>query len=152
MNATAKVQDEMMRSWLGAGHQIDIAMMPLRCPEGETPVANLSGGEKKKTGLVPAAFCRSRISCSRRADNHWMQRVCCAGTTSSAIQRTLLPSHTIVISWIMCRVDSGAGPREGIPWKGNYSSWLEQKSNACQQERKKQESKRQKTLQRELDG
>jgi len=149
----AKVQDE-----IDANHgweldtKLDIAMDALRCPEGDASVANLSGGEKRRLALCRLLLQEPDILLLDEPTNHldaesvlWLEQHLqqYKGTVIAVTHDRYFLDN--VAGWIL-ELDRG----EGIPWKGNYSSWLEQKSNRLQQE-EKTESKRQKTLQRELE-
>jgi ATP-binding cassette ChvD family protein len=132
--------------------RLEMAMDALRCPEGETPVKVLSGGEKRRVALCRLLLQKPDILLLDEPTNHldaetvaWLelhlQRY--EGTVIAVTHDRYFLDN--VAGWIL-ELDRG----EGIPWKGNYSSWLEQKQNRLATE-EKQESDRQKTLQRELD-
>ncbi len=132
--------------------RLEMAMDALRCPPGETPVNILSGGEKRRVALCRLLLQKHDILLLDEPTNHldaetvaWLehhlQRY--AGTVIAVTHDRYFLDN--VAGWIL-ELDRG----QGIPWKGNYSSWLEQKKNRLQQE-EKEESERQKTLQRELE-
>jgi sulfate-transporting ATPase len=132
--------------------KLDIAMDALRCPEADAKVANLSGGEKRRLALCRLLLQEPDILLLDEPTNHldaesvlWLEQHLqqYAGTVIAVTHDRYFLDN--VAGWIL-ELDRG----EGIPWKGNYSSWLEQKSNRLAQE-EKTESKRQKTLQRELE-
>lgn len=132
--------------------RLDMAMDALRCPEGDTPVKVLSGGEKRRVALCKLLLQKPDILLLDEPTNHldaetvaWLEihlRKYQGTIIAVTHDRYFLDN---VAGWIL-ELDRG----HGIPWKGNYSSWLEQKQNRLQQEEKK-ESERQRTLQRELD-
>ncbi|UCH80245.1 MAG: energy-dependent translational throttle protein EttA [Nitrospiraceae bacterium] len=132
--------------------KLEMAMDALRCPAGETPVKVISGGERRRVALCRLLLKKPDILLLDEPTNHldaeivaWLehhlQRY--AGTIIAVTHDRYFLDN--VAGWIL-ELDRG----EGIPWKGNYSSWLEQKRTRLQQE-EKSESERQKTLQRELD-
>jgi ATP-binding cassette ChvD family protein len=132
--------------------RLEMAMDALRCPEGDTPVKVLSGGEKRRVALCRLLLQKPDILLLDEPTNHldaetvaWLEQHLqrYAGTVIAVTHDRYFLDN--VAGWIL-ELDRG----EGIPWKGNYSSWLEQKQNRLANE-EKQESDRQKTLQRELE-
>jgi sulfate-transporting ATPase len=132
--------------------RLEMAMDALRCPPGDTPVRVLSGGEKRRVALCRLLLLKPDILLLDEPTNHldaesvaWLEQHLqkYAGTVIAVTHDRYFLDN--VAGWIL-ELDRG----EGIPWKGNYSSWLEQKQQRLQQEQK-QESERQKTLQRELE-
>ncbi|MFM7217023.1 MAG: energy-dependent translational throttle protein EttA [Bacteroidota bacterium] len=133
-------------------NQIEVAMDALRCPDPDSAVTNLSGGERRRLALCRLLLQQPDILLLDEPTNHldaesvlWLEQHLqkYAGTVIAVTHDRYFLDN--VAGWIL-ELDRG----EGIPWKGNYSSWLEQKSNRLAQE-EKQESKRRKTLERELE-
>ncbi len=132
--------------------RLEMAMDALRCPPGDTPVNVLSGGEKRRVALCRLLLQKPDILLLDEPTNHldaetvaWLehhlQRY--EGTIIAVTHDRYFLDN--VAGWIL-ELDRG----QGIPWKGNYSSWLEQKQNRLKEE-EKAETERQKTLQRELE-
>ncbi len=133
-------------------NKLERAMDALRCPEGDTPVKNLSGGERRRVALCRLLLTEPDILLLDEPTNHldaesvqWLEMHLqqYKGTVIAVTHDRYFLDN--VAGWIL-ELDRG----EGIPWQGNYSSWLEQKSNRLAME-EKQESKRRKTLERELE-
>ena len=132
--------------------RLEMAMDALRCPPPETPVKNLSGGEKRRVALCRLLLQKPDILLLDEPTNHldaetvaWLEQHLqkYEGTIIAVTHDRYFLDN--VAGWIL-ELDRG----EGIPWKGNYSSWLEQKQQRLSQEQKT-EDKRQKTLERELE-
>ena len=133
-------------------NKLERAMDALRCPEGDTPVKNLSGGERRRVALCRLLLSEPDILLLDEPTNHldaesveWLEMHLrqYKGTVIAVTHDRYFLDN--VAGWIL-ELDRG----EGIPWQGNYSSWLEQKANRLAME-EKQETKRMKTLERELE-
>lgn len=132
--------------------KVDQAMEALRCPPGEASVANLSGGERRRVALTRLLLSNPDILLLDEPTNHldaesvgWLENYLhkFPGTVIAVTHDRYFLDN--VAGWIL-ELDRG----EGIPWKGNYTSWLEQKETRLQQEQKS-DQKRSKTLERELE-
>jgi energy-dependent translational throttle protein EttA len=132
--------------------RLEMAMDALRCPPGDTPVNVISGGERRRVALCRLLLKKPDILLLDEPTNHldaesvaWLEQHLkqYAGTIIAVTHDRYFLDN--VAGWIL-ELDRG----HGIPWKGNYSSWLEQKQNRLANE-EKSESDRQKTLKRELE-
>ena len=148
-----KLQDQIdaVDAW-ELDRTLEIAMDALRCPPGDTEVSVLSGGEKRRVALCRLLLSKPDMLLLDEPTNHldaesvaWLERYLqeYSGTVVAVTHDRYFLDN--VAGWIL-ELDRGSG----IPWKGNYSSWLEQKSKRLQVE-EKQSSARARTLQRELD-
>lgn len=148
-----KLQEKIdaMDAW-DIDSKLEMAMDALRCPPSDAKIKVISGGEKRRVALCRLLLQKPDILLLDEPTNHldaetiaWLEHHLQAyeGTVIAVTHDRYFLDN--VAGWIL-ELDRG----EGIPWKGNYSSWLEQKQNRLQME-EKQESKKQKTLERELE-
>ncbi len=153
LDRQAAVQEQLeARDAWDLDARLEMAMDALRCPPGETPVQVISGGERRRVALCRLLLQKPDILLLDEPTNHldaetvaWLERHLqeYPGTVIAVTHDRYFLDN--VAGWIL-ELDRG----RGIPWKGNYSSWLEQKRARLRQE-EKSESKRQKTLERELE-
>jgi ATP-binding cassette ChvD family protein len=149
----AKVQDQMDHGNLwDLDRQLEIAMDALRCPPPDADVTKISGGEKRRVALCRLLLQHPDLLLLDEPTNHldaesvaWLERFLkeYSGTVVAVTHDRYFLDN--VAGWIL-ELDRG----QGIPWEGNYTSWLEQKRTRLAQE-EKTESARQKTLERELE-
>lgn len=157
MNKMIEKQGELQEKIEALGgwevdQKIEMVIDALRCPDADLPITNLSGGEKRRVALARLIMSNPDILLLDEPTNHldaesvaWLEQYLSKfpGTVIAVTHDRYFLDN--VAGWIL-ELDRG----EGIPWKGNYSSWLEQKEKRLAQEEKEQ-SKKAKTLERELE-
>ena len=153
LDKQASLQDriEAANAW-DIDRTVDIAMDALRCPPGDAAIENLSGGEKRRVALCRLLLSKPDMLLLDEPTNHldaesvaWLERYLkeFTGTVVAITHDRYFLDNAA--EWIL-ELDNGAG----IPWKGNYSSWLDQKEKKLEVE-EKQASARRRTLERELE-
>lgn len=149
--AVVQEKIEALDGW-EVDQKINVAMEALRCPEGDSPVTHLSGGEKRRVALCRLLLSNPDILLLDEPTNHldaesvaWLEQFLARfpGTVIAVTHDRYFLDN--VAGWIL-ELDRG----EGIPWKGNYSSWLEQKDARTAQE-EKESSRKNRALERELE-